>query len=296
MCALIDPSPHFLAFQESVTQPIQSSAAMASYNLAALALIRDEELARALELLQTIAETSDDPRVVDALVALQTDKALGVLEALGRGQASFRTLRAAMRLWELGRRASARAGIATCLASSNSEVQTTTLTILGRLEGGPDEPLFDALRSTLFEVRQRAKDALFFKYQLDEFDNLIPSSVYHLSLGVASSFPALYEDAARELESLIEAIREGQTTMVDLREEGGDGTVSQAIQELWDAVDTLGEGLTPNVLEGLSDGELKYATEFLSRSLEGGGRHVVPRLQSLGTRRADLVLSCIRTA
>ena len=132
-------SAHFRAFKESVINPVSSREAMVSYNLAALAGIREDEKRQAFELLREIVADSDDPRVVDALLELRLDEGTKLVQEIVLEGAGYRTLRAAMRWWELRRSPESIDAIKRCIASPNIDLQSLSLKVLARLEGAPDD-------------------------------------------------------------------------------------------------------------------------------------------------------------
>jgi len=286
-------SVYFRAFKESVINPVSSREAMVSYNLAALAGIREDEKRQAFELLRETVADSDDPRVVDALLELRLDEGTKLVQEIVLEGAGYRTLRAAMRWWELRRSPESIDAIKRCVASSNVDLQSLSLKVLSRLEGAPNDLLFQCLYSPEFTLRQQAKEALLFKYKLDKFDNLISSPIYHLALGVTSSFEVLYLDSAKSLEEMIRAINSGKESLKSLGLFTTDFGVSDGVQAIWDAVEQSAQPIDFGLLKTLTNDELDYITEYLSRALERDDRRVVPLLKKLNTPRAQLTLSCV---
>ena len=288
-----EASPGFLVFKESVEGPILSPEAMGTYNLVALAEIRQEEKAVALQLLEKTIRKGDDPRVVDALIELQTEEATQVLTGLLARDPGFVTLRAGMRAWERFRQESALDAISRCIDSGNLELKELGLRVLGRLDAPMNPVLFRFLTDPVFDLRCAAKEALFFKYGLDRFDNLISSRVYHLSLGVTGSFERLYRDAAAQLIEMVHAIAEECAPFEMLDLSAGPTEVSPGIQRLWAAVDESDAPLNTDLLAALTDEETDYAVEYLTRAIQRGDMRVVPLLKGIDTPRSRLLVQVV---
>jgi hypothetical protein len=289
---MADPSA-WQRFVDSLERGVTSRDDLASLDLAAVRQLDDLEKERARQLLAP--KLSDgDPRIVDALVEIDTPKAWADVESAFSSGLGSAQIHAAMWLW-LRKKDPRVVKQLRSLALSNPKAPSFVTEILLALERietpEADDAMVDILAaSSDAGVTTAATDRIFVRHKWDQWEQPgLP--IFTLRSGLTSIFPSVRANAIAELRRLIAEQRAG-------KDDAQLGIVGQAMAQKSAALQSVlavafdDKAPIPDnaTLDQLQGGERDWATDLLLGRLEQSDARVVPALQHLGGERVRLAL------
>lgn len=205
--------PHgaaFQRFQASFDAP--GRAFLDQLDTAALLSLDEPERSEAEDILLGALST-DDPRIVRALVDLRSTRAIAPLRAaLARTQQGRMRVAVARALFELGHDRSAIATIVDVLRHGDRSSRETAASVLRVLPVADVQPaLLDALSDGDASIRGLATSALYALHHLDDVARDYRDRLGVLRMLIGSPLPSLAAQAAGEIRSVIGALENGAT-------------------------------------------------------------------------------------
>lgn len=271
---------------------IQSLDSFRSVDLAAIRELSDVEKEHARRLIVPMLEQGD-PRMVDALVEIDTPAALADVERAfvsGFGEAQ---VRAAEYLWR-ARKDLRVVPVLRGVALQNPAATTVGTQIVGVLKqvGGDeaDRALVDILAAAPGVVASATVDALFGRLRFDDWEGVVGGKVQTLRWGLISLFPSVRNQAIDELRDLI-ARRRGGANDRQLGVDGAGGDRSASLERVVVAANDASQSVPHDALDAVTGGERDYATDVWIGRLEDGDSRAVAALKRLDTPRARLALA-----
>lgn len=267
---------------------------MESLDLVALRQLDDLEREKARQLLQPLLDDGD-PRAVDALGELQTQKAWADVERVfdkGWGSAQ---IHAAMWLW-LKQQDPRSVPKLRSMIAANADAPTFLLELvatIARIPGAEaDDALIDALASKHLRVVGGAATALFTRYGWDAYEHE-GAPIFTLRCGLTSDFPSVRTDAITELRGLLGRKRAGESDaqlgVVGAPLASRSAALGEIVQLAFRG--TAAALPTTATLDKLQGGERDWALDLLLGRLEQNDARVIPLLQHLGGNRVLAALS-----
>lgn len=203
-------SPAFQRFQASFDAP--GRAFLDRLDTAALLALQEPERTEAEDILLHALST-DDPRIVRALVDLHSTRAVAPLRAaLARTSHGRMRVAVARGLHDLAHDRSAIAVIVDVLRRGDRSSRETAASVLRVLPVADVQPaLLDALSDGDAGVRGLATSALYTLHHLDDVARDYRDRLGVLRMLIASPLPSLAAQAAAEIRSVIKALDGGAT-------------------------------------------------------------------------------------
>jgi HEAT repeat protein len=203
-------SPAFQRFQASFDAP--GRAFLDRLDTAALLALEEPERTEAEDILLHALST-DDPRIVRALVDLRSTRAIAALRAaLARTSHGRMRVAVARALHDLAHDRSVIAVIVDVLRHGDRSSRETAASVLRVLPAVDVQPaLLDALSDADAGVRGLATSALYTLHHLDDVARDYRDRLGVLRMLIASPLPSLAAHAAAEIRSVIGALDNGAT-------------------------------------------------------------------------------------
>lgn len=205
--------PHSAAFQRfQASFDAPGRAFLDQLDTAALLSLAEPERTEAEDILLGALST-DDPRIVRALLDVRSTRALAPLRAaLARTQHGRMRVAVARALFELGHDRSAISTIVDVLRHGDRSSRETAASVLRVLPVADVQPaLFDALSDADASVRGLATSALYALHRLDDVARDYRDRLGVLRMLIASPLPSVAAQAAGEIRSVIGALERGAT-------------------------------------------------------------------------------------
>jgi hypothetical protein len=282
-------------FKDSLDRGITGPADLESLDLVALSQLNDLERERARQLLE-VKLGDGDPRIVDALAAIDSAKSWADVERAFNTEFGSALIHAGMQLWRKNQDPRVIPRLKTEVFN-NPDAPTHVIEALLALAKIPGEEVDDILVEALTTSKQprvviAAREQLYYRLKWSQWEHE-GSPLFSLTMGMRSPYPSVRNQSFDQLRDLVRRKRAGETdAQLGLVAQPLPQQRSPELLSLLQLAFRPAAAPLPDVaaIDALQGGERVWAVDLLLARLEQGDTRVIPLLERLGGDRIQMAL------